>query len=229
VGAHHTRPCGARIGSQRVDKNSPSRWRFRPPNLLAFRFRVRPPGSTSIYSRSVLGARTTIDLPPRLRKGYGHANDAICANSDVRRPSWLFRQHALKEVRKVGPAHTSSRTHFAEPVAFSSTAPFWLSALAYDRRTQFPPTCAAGSAQPEIYLCRPASFKTPGTRGTRSLRETAATAEPGGSEASLFLFGLDITHVIVRWKLSAGAGSGSASTGGGYEEPGSPSRVPVRA
>jgi hypothetical protein len=51
------RPCRRPAGS----KNSPSRWRFRPPNLLAFRFRVRPPGSTSTYSRSVLGARATLD------------------------------------------------------------------------------------------------------------------------------------------------------------------------
>jgi len=37
-------------------KNSPTRWHFRPPNQLTFRFRVRPLGSASTYSRSVVGA-----------------------------------------------------------------------------------------------------------------------------------------------------------------------------
>src|SRR5579862_125906 len=40
-------------------RNSPSRWRFRPSSPVTFRFRVQPPGSTSTYSRSVLGAERT--------------------------------------------------------------------------------------------------------------------------------------------------------------------------
>src|SRR3954451_7426870 len=40
--------------------NSPSRWRFRPPHLLAFRLRVLPSGVVSTYSRSVLGAIDTL-------------------------------------------------------------------------------------------------------------------------------------------------------------------------
>jgi hypothetical protein len=45
-------------------KNSPSRVRFRPPVRLTFRFRVRPPGLASSYSRPVLGATGTLgDLP----------------------------------------------------------------------------------------------------------------------------------------------------------------------
>ena len=37
-------------------KDSPSRVRFRPLSRLTFRFRVRPPGRASSYSRPVLGA-----------------------------------------------------------------------------------------------------------------------------------------------------------------------------
>src|SRR6266404_5052820 len=46
------------VGTQknRDQKNSPSRLRFRPPNRLTFRFRVRPLGSASTYLRSVVGA-----------------------------------------------------------------------------------------------------------------------------------------------------------------------------
>ncbi len=40
----------------RRERNSPSRRRFRPPSPVTFRFRVRPPGRVSSYSRSVLGA-----------------------------------------------------------------------------------------------------------------------------------------------------------------------------
>src|SRR5436309_9139283 len=54
--------AGRRIGAldSRQKKNSPSRWRFRPPNPLAFRLRVQPPGPASTYSRSVLGASGTL-------------------------------------------------------------------------------------------------------------------------------------------------------------------------
>ena len=45
--------------------DSPSRWRFRPPSRLAFRFRVRPLGSASTYSRSVLGAGANLLRRPR--------------------------------------------------------------------------------------------------------------------------------------------------------------------
>ena len=62
-------------------KNSPSRLRFRPPNLLAFRLRVQPPGSASTYSRSVLGASGTVDPVADRCKGACHENDAICAQS----------------------------------------------------------------------------------------------------------------------------------------------------
>src|SRR2546421_518333 len=41
-------------------KNSPSRFRFRPPLPLTFPFRVLPSDSVSTYLRSVLGAITTL-------------------------------------------------------------------------------------------------------------------------------------------------------------------------
>src|SRR5262249_31316853 len=52
-----------RIGrpQTRKEKNSPSRLRFRPPNRLTFRFRVRPLGWASTYSRPVLGASGNLD------------------------------------------------------------------------------------------------------------------------------------------------------------------------
>ena len=49
----------AKDRSRPQQKNSESRWRFRPPNPLTFRFRVRPSSSASTYSRSVLAAGGT--------------------------------------------------------------------------------------------------------------------------------------------------------------------------
>src|SRR6266480_2072525 len=54
---------GAPIGNVRRKtdhKNSPSRFRFRPPLPLTFPFRVLPSDSVSTYLRSVLGASTTL-------------------------------------------------------------------------------------------------------------------------------------------------------------------------
>jgi hypothetical protein len=56
-------------------KKSPRRLRFRPPNLLAFRFRVQPPGSASTYSRSVLGARGNLEA--RTRPGKSRCNEIV--------------------------------------------------------------------------------------------------------------------------------------------------------
>jgi len=44
----------------RDQKNSPSRFRFRPPLPLTFPLRVLPSDSVSTYSRSVLGASSTL-------------------------------------------------------------------------------------------------------------------------------------------------------------------------
>src|SRR5215831_18651574 len=41
-------------------RNSPSRWRFRPPPPGTFGFRLPPSGAASTYSRSVLGARGNV-------------------------------------------------------------------------------------------------------------------------------------------------------------------------
>ena len=45
-------------------KNSPSRFRFRPPLPLTFPFRVLPSDSVSTYLRSVLGASSTLTRAP---------------------------------------------------------------------------------------------------------------------------------------------------------------------
>ena len=50
----------------RDQKNSPSRFRFRPPLPLTFPFRVLPSDSASTYLRSVLGASST--LTPATRR-----------------------------------------------------------------------------------------------------------------------------------------------------------------
>ena len=59
-------------------KNSPSRLRFRPLNRPTFGFRLRPPGWASIYSRSVLGARGTVDVSRCPFKTCPIADPAIC-------------------------------------------------------------------------------------------------------------------------------------------------------
>ena len=72
------RPPGRRrSGHARREKNSPSRWRFRPPSSLAFRFRVRPPRAASTYSRSVLGAG--VNLRPVGRACNPPADGKICS------------------------------------------------------------------------------------------------------------------------------------------------------
>jgi hypothetical protein len=53
----------------RDQKNSPSRFRFRPPFPLTFPFRVLPSDSVSTYLRSVLGASSTITGGTRGSRG----------------------------------------------------------------------------------------------------------------------------------------------------------------
>src|SRR5215210_1065138 len=68
----------------RDQRNSPSRWRFRPPNLVTFRFRVQSPGSDSTYSRSVLGARGTVEAGAGERKVRPRLLAAICEDFFIR-------------------------------------------------------------------------------------------------------------------------------------------------
>ena len=53
----------------RDQKNSPSRFRFRPPLPLTFPFRVLPSDSVSTYLRSVLGASSTLTCATRGSRG----------------------------------------------------------------------------------------------------------------------------------------------------------------
>jgi len=55
--------------------------RFRPPNRLTFRFRVRPLGWASTYSRPVLGASGNLDAASRGSKAGGEGKHALCAQS----------------------------------------------------------------------------------------------------------------------------------------------------
>src|SRR5437762_10329596 len=62
-------------------KNSPSRFRFRPPCRLAFGFRLPPPGWASTYSRSVLGASRTLGVRLAVRKA---SRTKLLANCEER-------------------------------------------------------------------------------------------------------------------------------------------------
>jgi hypothetical protein len=64
VAAPSTAVARARA-SRTTERNSPSRWRFRPLSPLTFRFRVEPSGWASTYSRSVLGARRNLGTSAR--------------------------------------------------------------------------------------------------------------------------------------------------------------------
>jgi hypothetical protein len=59
-------------------KDSPSRVRFRPLPRLTFRFRVRPPGRASSYSRPVLGAAAIYALTFALARGSVDGKAANC-------------------------------------------------------------------------------------------------------------------------------------------------------
>jgi hypothetical protein len=52
--------CRATPSPERDQKNSPSRFRFRPPLPLTFAFRLLPSVSASTYLRSALGARRNL-------------------------------------------------------------------------------------------------------------------------------------------------------------------------
>ena len=64
-------------------KNSPSRWRFRPPLPRTFGFRLLPSGAASTYSRSVLGARRNLRVETRPCKPRRHTFAAFCAREIV--------------------------------------------------------------------------------------------------------------------------------------------------
>ena len=109
--ARRAAPCVGRaarrsLGWQRLGpKNSPSRFRFRPPFPPAFGFRLLPPGWASVYLRSVLGARGRLGLEGRVRKGS---------------ESETFRN--LRQANLL-PVLATSDQKFAEPVSLSSTLP----------------------------------------------------------------------------------------------------------
>ena len=77
-------PATARRG-----KNSPSRWRFRPPTPRTFGLRLRPSGAASAYSRSVLGARDNLTAPSVVGKRTRVGTNAVCRHSCREEPSDL--------------------------------------------------------------------------------------------------------------------------------------------
>src|SRR5262249_37798311 len=115
----------------------PSRSRFRPPNPLAFRFRVQPSGPASTYSRSVLGASRNL-RPPHIRlKTPAHAKTPLCTLSRLRRAyeATLLRPLDGETIKSRRAGGTSvPRAH-------------WLSASAYSPQARLRPTRAPCSAQ----------------------------------------------------------------------------------
>src|SRR4051794_33906436 len=69
-----------RVGRNPVldQKNSPSRFRFRPQSRLTIRLRVLPTGSASTYLRPVLGAIRTVGIAPIRFKGVASSLPALC-------------------------------------------------------------------------------------------------------------------------------------------------------
>jgi hypothetical protein len=76
----HRRSARSRKSAQHFPRkrNSSSRWRFRPPRRLTFRFRVQPSGGASSYSRSVLDAGGNLGASHTARKGVENLFVALC-------------------------------------------------------------------------------------------------------------------------------------------------------
>src|SRR5690348_3053703 len=73
-------PTEAVPAARETKKNSPSRWRFRPPPRGTVGFRLEPPGAASTYSRSVLGATGKLVGLAAGGKCVAPAVSAICEN-----------------------------------------------------------------------------------------------------------------------------------------------------
>src|SRR5206468_2712759 len=73
----------ASVRACRTKKNSPSRWRFRPPLPGTFALRLLPSGAASTYSRSVLGARGKIGPRTRPIKAARREIAAFCEQEIV--------------------------------------------------------------------------------------------------------------------------------------------------
>jgi hypothetical protein len=86
-------------------KNSPSRVRFRPPPRRTFRFRVRPTGEASAYSRPVLGASGNLNGRVTPRKG----------------PATVSLQRATKSFQALAGASSTFPSH-----RFSSATVTWI-------------------------------------------------------------------------------------------------------
>jgi len=80
------------------ERSSPSRWRFCPLSPLTFRFRVRPSGGASTYSRSVLGASRNLcthdGTVKRNRSGFGALCDVFSDRVPAGPTGALPEQHA---------------------------------------------------------------------------------------------------------------------------------------
>jgi hypothetical protein len=129
----------------RDQKNSPSRFRFRPPLPLTFPFRVLPSDSVSTYLRSVLGARGTLTRAATGSRGrkktwpqfaeisffnISTANfptcGRVCGKETQRRPNKrhagatngsVTRSRSLTHAERNGRARRTTTTAHASPTA----------------------------------------------------------------------------------------------------------------
>jgi len=110
----------SRTDATRRTKSSPSRLRFRPPPPLTFPFRVLPSGATSSYSRSVLGASSTLTSWRKRSRGPKRRFRKL-------RPFLFPTVHERFVQVDQAPKRRKSRSRagpkkFAEPVSLSSPA-----------------------------------------------------------------------------------------------------------
>ena len=151
---------------------SPSRVRFRPPPRLTFRFRVRPPGRASSYSRPVLGAAAIYALEGTLQ------GDPTTETPQIANDREVMAERASTSSSRVRARASGARS----PCDSRATAPS-LTLLARGRgaaRARRPRDRAAARTS-----SRATSASAAASRGrsrappTRSARSTALVAASG--------------------------------------------------
>ena len=144
----HTLAFDAVCSTKDGTKDSPSRVRFRPLPRLTFRFRVRPSGRASSYSRPVLGAAAIYALAGALRKGSCTterpqiANDRRTDEHPARRRHRSRHRHRPRDRPPAGPRRRRrwawsgcGRTSSRRPQRRSTAPPTWRPATSATART----------------------------------------------------------------------------------------------
>ena len=95
-------PVPASVAHAESRKSSPSRWRFCPLSPLTFRFRVRPSGGASTYSRSELGASRNLQTRRGRVKTVRQGITALC---DVSRTEPLMNSTGYPRCSSISHGH----------------------------------------------------------------------------------------------------------------------------